>query len=123
MTLAQTPAKRRLNRGIESLAISRDFKHLYFLMQSPLDHPNSQNSTRNSRNLRLFKARLDLGLHGSTITVIGECVYQEIPRADFVALTNATDAGNQRDMRVSEMVNIGHERFLVIERRYLSPFL
>ena len=80
-------AKRRLNRGIESLAISRDFRHLSFLLQSPLDNPNSTNAVRNSRNLRLFKARLDLGLHGSHLTVVGEFVYQEMLRADFVAET------------------------------------
>jgi hypothetical protein len=108
-------ARRRLNRGIESLAISPDFRHLYFLLQSPLDNPNSGASARDSRNLRLFKARLHLGLRGSDLKVVAEYVYPMAPVARFQAL-GVTDAPRQRDLRVSEMVHLDDERFLVIER-------
>jgi hypothetical protein len=108
-------AKRRLNRGIESLAISREFRHLYFLLQSPLDNPDTSSSARDSRNLRLFKARLRLGPHGSELTMVAEYVYPMATVAQFQAL-GVTDAGRQRDLRVSEMVHVDDESFLVIER-------
>ena len=108
-------AKRRLNRGIESLTISQDFRHVYFLLQSPLDNPDSSASARDSRNLRLFKARVKLGPHGSDLTMVGEFVYHMAPVATFQAL-GVTDAARQRDLRVSEMVHLDDERFLVIER-------
>jgi Esterase-like activity of phytase len=34
-------AKRRVNRGIESMTASPDFKFLYFIVQRPLDNPNT----------------------------------------------------------------------------------
>jgi hypothetical protein len=105
--------RRRLNRGIESLAVSLDYRYLYALLQSPLDNPGS--SARDSRNLRLFKLRLTLGLHGSTLEPVAEYVYLMAPVSRFQAL-GVSDAARQRDLRVSEMVHLRNERFLVIER-------
>jgi hypothetical protein len=106
-------AKRRLNRGIESLAISSDLKFLYFIMQSPLDNPNT--SVRDSANLRVYKLRIDWHPKGSTLIQVGEWVYPLEPVSTFQNL-GATDAARRRDLRVSEMLRVGGERFLILER-------
>lgn len=108
-------AKRRLNRGIESLAISPDFRFLYFIMQSPLDNPTGSGAVRDSAGLRLFKVRIQWKRNGSTLVPVGEWVYPlELP-ATFQAL-GATDAARRRDLRVSEMLRLPGERFLILER-------
>jgi hypothetical protein len=106
-------ATRRLNRGIESLAISPDLQHVYFAMQSPLDNPDS--SVRDSANIRLFKLRIDWRLGGSRLTPVGEWVYPLEPISTFVNL-GATDVTRRRDLRVSEMLKLRGERFLILER-------
>lgn len=108
-------AKRRLNRGIESLAFSPDFRHLYFVMQSPLDNPHSSGAVRDSANIRLFKLRITWRPGGSTLTPVGEWVYPLEPTSTFQDL-GATDAARRRDLRVSEMLHLQAERFLVLER-------
>jgi hypothetical protein len=106
-------AKRRVNRGIESMTASPDFKFLYFIVQSPLDNPNT--SVRDTPNIRLYKARLDAKRMGSDIEVVGEWVYQLDPISTLKAV-GVTDLAKVRDLRVSEMTWLGNERFLVIER-------
>jgi hypothetical protein len=106
-------AKRRVNRGIESLTISEDFRFLYFIVQSPLDHPNT--TVRDSANIRLYKARLDLHPRGSSLQVVGEWVYTLDP-VELLRSVGVTDATRVADLRVSEMIRIEGERFLVIER-------
>lgn len=106
-------AKRRLNRGIESMAISPDFQYLYFVMQSPLDNPGS--SVRDSANIRLFKLRITWRFGGSILTPVGEWVYPLEPVKTFQDL-GATDAVRRRDLRVSEMLKLRGERFLILER-------
>lgn len=105
--------KRRINRGIESMAVSRDFRFLYFIVQSPLDHPDT--SVRDTKNIRLYKAALTPRPHGSTIQVIGEWVYT-LDDVDVLQGVGVTDAQRVRDLRVSELMALGDERFLVIER-------
>jgi hypothetical protein len=111
--LPELLAKRRINRGIESMAVSNDFRFLYFIVQSPLDHPDT--SVRDTRNIRLFKAALTPRPHGSTIRVVGEWVYT-LDDVDVLQGVGVTDAQRIRDLRVSEMMSLGDERFLVIER-------
>jgi hypothetical protein len=106
-------AKRRLNRGIESLAISPDLRFVYFVMQSPLDNPGS--SVRDSANIRLFKLRVHWHAAGSRLEPVGEWVYPLEQATVFQAL-GATDAGRRRDLRVSEMLKLRGERFLILER-------
>jgi hypothetical protein len=110
--------KRRLNRGLESIAISRDYRHIYVMMQSPLDNPTGSgaNSARDSFNIRLFKLRVHWRPGGSSLEPVAEYVYRLAPAADFVALGEPTPNLRQRDLRVSEMLALGAERFLVIER-------
>jgi hypothetical protein len=112
-SLPELLAKRRLNRGIESMAVSNDFRFLYFIVQSPLDHPNT--SVRNTKNIRLYKAALSPRPNGSALRVVGEWVYT-LDDVDVLQRAGATDARVVGDLRVSELMWIGKERFLVIER-------
>ena len=61
-------AKRQANRGIESLAVSRDERFLFFMMQSPLANPDTA-AFRKSRNVRLFK------IERTSMQIVGEYVY------------------------------------------------
>ncbi len=112
-SLPELLVKRRLNRGIESLTVSEDFRHLYFMVQSPLDNPGT--SVRNSKNIRIYKAALTPRLHGSSLRIVGEWVYT-LDDVDVLRSVGATDARVVGDLRVSEMMALGEERFLVIER-------
>ena len=110
--------KRRLNRGLESIAISHDHRHIYVMMQSPLDNPTGSgpNSSRDSFNIRIFKLRVHWRPRGSSLEPVAEYVYRLAPVADFVAQGEPTPNLRQRDLRVSEMLGLGDERFLIIER-------
>jgi hypothetical protein len=112
-SLPELLAKRRVNRGIESMAVSQDFRFLYFIVQSPLDHPNT--SVRDTKNIRLYKAAVEPRPNGSKIRVVGEWVYT-LDGVDVLQSVGVTDAVRIRDLRVSEMMWIGKERFLIIER-------
>jgi hypothetical protein len=115
-------AKRRLNRGLESLAISADLRFVYALMQSPLDNPTSAGAIRDSGRLRLLKLRIWWAAGGSSLEPVGEWIYPLEPPATFVALGEAAGL-RSRDLRVSEMLRIGPERFLVLERTDLITIL
>ncbi len=108
-------AKRRLNRGIEALALSHDSRFVYMIMQSPLDNPTGSGAVRDSGIIRLFKFRVGWKPGGSTLTAVGEWVYLLEPASTFQAL-GATDAERRRDLRISEMVRVKDERFLILER-------
>lgn len=112
-SLPELLAKRRVNRGIESMAVSPDFRNLYFIVQSPLDHPNT--SVRDTKNIRLYKATIKTLPGGSRIRVDGEWVYT-LDGVDVLQGVGVTDANQVRDLRVSEMLWIGKDRFLIIER-------
>jgi hypothetical protein len=115
-------AKRRLNRGIESLAISPDLRFVYALMQSPLDNPTGSGAVRDSGRLRLFKFRIQWRANGSSLEPVGEWIYQLEPAATFIALGEAPTL-RVRDLRVSEILRVGPERFLVLERTDLITIL
>ncbi|WP_404359318.1 esterase-like activity of phytase family protein [Methylotuvimicrobium sp. KM1] len=112
-SLPELLAKRRINRGIESMAVSPDFRFLYFIVQSPLDNPNT--TVRDTPNIRLYKARLKAHPKGSKIEVVGEWVYQLDP-VSILQNVGVTDANRVRDLRISEMMWLDKERLLVIER-------
>jgi hypothetical protein len=107
-------AKRRINRGLESLAVSEDFRFIYFMVQSPLDNPNSSVRTT-ARNIRLYKARLRPRPFGSAIEIVGEWVYA-LDDVSTLQSVGVTDAVTVADLRVSEMMRLEGERFLVVER-------
>ena len=98
-------SKRHGNRGIESMAVSPDEKFLYFMLQNPLDNPNSK-AYAQAKNTRLFKMERESG------KLVGEYVYQLDDPQSF-----ALDPSDKQNApRVSEVAAIGLDRLLVLER-------
>jgi len=104
-TLPAILARRAINRGIESLAVSPDERFLYFVMQNPLANPDVP-AYQKARNTRLFK------LERSTMRVVGEYVYT----LDDPRTFRRDPSERQNDPRVSEMMAIGPDRLIVLER-------
>ncbi len=96
---------RKLNRGIESLAVSPDETFLYFIMQSPLANPDKK-AFKTSRHVRLFK--LDL----KSKEVVAEYVYVIDTPESF--LDDSTH--DQSKVKVSEMVAYGDDKLIILER-------
>jgi hypothetical protein len=98
-------AKREANRGIEGLAVSPDERFLYFIMQNPLANPDSA-AFRQARNTRLFK------IERATMKAVGEFVYMLDDPQSF-----RRDPSNKpSDPRISELMAIGLDRLIVLER-------
>jgi hypothetical protein len=98
-------SRRQGNRGIETIAISPDETFLYFIVQNPLANPNAK-AYQAAKNTRLFK------LERATGKIVGEYVYQlDDPQSFTLAPSTA-----QSDPRISEMVALGPDRLLVLER-------
>lgn len=104
-TLPAILAKRQGNRGIESLAISPDERFLYFIMQNPLANPDAA-AYRAARNTRLFK------LDRATMKIVGEYVYTLDDPRSF----RRDPSGKQSDPRISELMALGLDRLIVLER-------
>ncbi|HZF44344.1 MAG TPA: esterase-like activity of phytase family protein [Sphingomonadaceae bacterium] len=101
-------AARRLNRGFEALALSPDERWLYLAFQSPLAHPD-RDAHDTSRNVRLWQ------LDSATGALHAEYVYRlETPEAFARDQTKGEFA--QNDVKVSEIVMLGPDRLLVLER-------
>lgn len=98
-------SKRKLNRGIESIAISPNEQFLYFLMQSPLANP-AVADYKASRNVRLFKFDM------ATKAVVNEYVYELDLPTTFTA--DATTV--QSKVKLSEMVATGLDQLIILER-------
>ena len=111
--------QRKLNRGIESVAIAPDENYLYFILQSPLAHPDVA-AYAGSRQVRLMKYALQAD--GSLGDALGEYVYSLDTPQTFADLANATgDLKNgtlrkQKDVKLSEMVAVGTDDLIVLER-------
>jgi hypothetical protein len=100
--------RRPLNRGIEAIAISPDEQFLYFIMESPLSHPDDA-AYQNSRYVRLFKLSLQNAELGN---IVGEFVYiMERPET----FTN-DDTDQQSDVKISEMFALDIDRLIILER-------
>lgn len=97
--------RRQANRGIESIAVSRDERFLFFVLQSPLANPDTA-AFRKSRNVRLFK------VERTSMQIVGEYVYV----LDDPKTFRRDPSSDQPDVRVSEMVAIGSDRLIVLER-------
>ncbi|MBM3608070.1 MAG: esterase-like activity of phytase family protein [Alphaproteobacteria bacterium] len=98
-------SRRQGNRGIESLAMSPDEKFLYFIMQNPLANPDAKTYSQ-AKNTRVFKFEI------ATSKLVGQWVYQLDDPQSF-----ALDPSNrQSDPRISEMMALGTDRLLVLER-------
>ncbi|HWT12580.1 MAG TPA: esterase-like activity of phytase family protein, partial [Allosphingosinicella sp.] len=101
-------ARRQLNRGFEALALSPDEKWLFLAFQSPLAHPDEA-AHRAGRHVRLW--RLD-AVTGETVA---QYAYPLDPPGSF---RRDGEAGPVKwhDLKVSELVALGSERLLVLER-------
>jgi len=100
--------KRRINRGIESLALSSDEQFLYFMTESPLANPDNE-AYENSRYVRLFKISL---LQGDFNSVVGEYVYTIDEPETFLA----DNTNQQSDVKVSDMLALETDRLIIVER-------
>lgn len=107
-TLPALVAKRALNRGIENVALSADGAHLYVLMQNPLANPDSD-AYKKSANTRLWK------IERATGNVVGQYVYA-LDDATTFRSDNKKETQKQNAVRLSEMVAVGDDRLLVLER-------
>jgi hypothetical protein len=101
-------AKRKLNRGFESVAASPDGKFLYVALQSPLANPDND-AYKKSRNVRIFKLDVD------SKTIIGEYVYV-LDTPDTFKKDNERKSRKQSDVRISDMVAYENDKVIVLER-------
>lgn len=104
-TLPAILAKRAINRGIESMAVSPDERFLYFIMQNPLANPDVK-AYQQAKNARLFK------IERASMKVVGEYVYT----LDDPATFRRDPSKRQNDPRISEMMAIGLDQLVVLER-------
>jgi len=104
-TLPAILAKRAINRGIESMAMSPDERFLYFIMQNPLANPDVK-AYQQAKNSRLFK------IERASMKVIGEYVYTLDDPMSF----RRDPSKRQNDPRISELMAIGLDRLVVLER-------
>jgi hypothetical protein len=104
-TLPPILLKRQANRGIEGTAISPDERFLYFIMQNPLANPDAA-AYRVARNSRVFK------IERASMQVVGEYVYMLDDPKSFRRDPSAL----QSDPRISELMAVGLDRLIVLER-------
>ncbi len=110
---------RKLNRGIESVAVSEDEESLYFMMQSPLANPDEA-AYETSRHVRLMKYALNGD--GSLGDALGEYVYTlDLPLtyADLHSGNGDLKKGKprkQKNVKVSEMLAVGNDELIILER-------
>jgi hypothetical protein len=97
-------AKRKINRGFEGLAMSRDEKKLYLALQSPLLNPDKKTGDV-SRQTRI------LVFDVATEKTIGEYAYSFDVSKEFDPAHSAPD-----EMKVSAIAAIGPDVLLVDER-------
>ncbi len=103
--LPEILSKRKLNRGIESIAVSPDESTIYFIMQSPLSNPDAA-AYKKSRNVRLFKMDLP------SKEIIAEYVYVIDTPESFLA----DSTSKQSKVKVSEMVAVDNDKLIILER-------
>jgi hypothetical protein len=105
-------ARRQLNRGIESVAVSPDERFLYIMLQGPLANPDI-NAFRASRHVRLFR------IERTSMQIAGEFVYELDDPKSF----RRDPSANPYNPRVSELLAIGLDRLVVLERTDLTTKL
>jgi hypothetical protein len=97
--------KRQLNRGIEGIALAPDESALYTIVQNPLANPDAD-AYKNAIATRILK--LDL----TTQQVVGEYVFTLDPAESF----KKDKSEKQNDVRISELVAVGVDKLIVLER-------
>lgn len=101
-------ARRRLNRGFESVAASADGAWLYTAFQSPLAHPDKA-ADDTARHARIWK------LDAATGRVVGQYLYPFDRPRSFERDAREGDV-KRRDLKICELTWIGPDRLLVLER-------
>ena len=101
--------------GPEALAASPDGRWLYLAFQSPLSHPDDD-AHRRGRHVRLW--RLDAG----TGAAAAEWLYP-LDAPDSFRRDAAAGEVKRSDVKVSEIVAVGADRLLVLERVSLTTKL
>lgn len=101
-------ALRQLNRGFEGLALSEDETSLYLAFQSPLAHPDEE-AHRHGRHVRIWELKLATG------KVVAEYLYPFDKPDSFRRDAELGDM-HWRDLKVSELVALGDNRLLMLER-------
>jgi len=101
-------AKRHENRGIESISVSPDQKNLYFMMQSPLENPDSDSYT-NSNHIRLYKMEI---VNPSNTQ---EFLYV-MDKPDTFVKDNESKVRKQKDVKMSEMEALDNDKIMILER-------
>ncbi len=114
-TLPAIMGLRQVTRGFDGLAVSPDEAFLYVAMQSTLANPDLE-AYRRSPAVRIWKLDRISG------AVIAEFVYPLEPPEVFTAdQAPGPRPLRQSDVRISEIVAVGQDRLLVLERiRYGS---
>ena len=101
-------ARRQLNRGFEAIALSADGKWLFLAFQSPLAHPDESAHAR-ARHVRLWR------LDAATAQVAAQYLYPLDPPETFLR-DRAKGPLERSDLKVSELVWVGNDSLLVLER-------
>lgn len=103
---------RKLNRGFEAIAVSDDGASLFVAFQSPLAHPDRKAHEQGS-HLRIWH------LDPANGTLVAEYVY---PLDDPDSFQRDAAVGKVRrdDVKVSELVMLGDDTLLVLERISLT---
>jgi len=107
-SLPAIAARRQLNRGFEAVALSPDGKWLFIAFQSPLAHPDEQAHER-GRHVRLWRC------DSATGKVAAQYLYPLDPPETF-RRDRAKKALDPSDLKVSELVGVGADSLLVLER-------
>lgn len=107
-------ARRNANRGLESLALGADGQTLFTMVQNPLANPDAD-TYKQAVNTRLIKLSIGKDGDATTLTPVAEYVYTLEDWQTFKA-AGAKDAKQPSSLRISEMTQIGGDRFLVDER-------
>ena len=98
-------AKRFVNRGIESMAVSEDEKSLFFILQNPLANPNTA-AYQDAANTRIVQ------IDREGLKPVAEYLHVMEPPTAW----KGEESKRQSTVRISELTAIGESRFLVDER-------
>jgi len=100
--------RRRLNRGFEALALSRDSRHVYVIFQSALSHPDRA-ASEHGRRARVWT------LDASTGRLLAQHLYPFDPPHSFARDARAGEA-DAADLKICDAVGAGAGELLVLER-------
>jgi hypothetical protein len=108
-------ARRQINRGLEALAVSNDATSLYLAFQSPLAFPDEE-AHEKAAHVRLWQ------LDATSGAMQAQYLYPLDAPASF---RRDCEAGEfeRKDVKISELVCLGGDALLVLERGSLTTKL